>query len=171
MVTSHEILITNLADNTEYRFYVYGRDELGNEVKSDTALLKSSDDTRPPKITDLMIETSNIGTGEGSSSQLIISWKSDELATSQVEYGEGSASPSYTNKTGEDATLKNSHMIIIGNLDTSKVYHLRAVSKDKAGNSGFSLDNAYITKKKTESIFDIIMRIFLKAFGWIDFLK
>jgi hypothetical protein len=170
-VTDHEIIVVNLNDNTEYRYYLYGRDEIGNEARSSEDILKSQDDTRPPMISDLVIESSNQGTGDSSYSQLIISWKTDELASSQVEYGEGSSSDSYTNKTQEDATLQNTHMIIIGNLDPSRVYHLRAVSKDKAGNFGYSLDNAYITKKKTESIFDIIIDTLTRAFSWLKFLN
>jgi hypothetical protein len=171
MNQSHELEIPTLLDNTTYSIYVTGMDQFGNVAISDINTVTTKDDTRPPMITDLVIETSNQGTGEGSRSQLVISWKTDELATSQVEYGEGSSSDSYTNKTQEDATLQNTHMIIIGNLDPSRVYHLRAVSKDKAGNLGYSLDNAYITKKKTESIFDIIIDTLTRAFSWLKFLN
>ena len=82
-------------------------------------------------------------------SQLIISWNTDEPATSQVEYGDGTGID-YSQKTQEDSNLTINHLVIIPNLTSSKVYHLRALSNDKANNQGKSIDTVTITPKQTD---------------------
>jgi len=166
-VKDHSISILDLQDNTNYSIYATGIDQYGNSAKSDTSTFKTSLDSRPPKIADLAIEATSTGTGTDAKAQIAVSFKTDESATAQVEYGEGSSSESYTSKTQEDTSYSTNHVVIIGNLDPSKIYHLRAVSRDRAGNTTNSEDNAVITKKPSESAFNLIMQSLTKAFSWL----
>ena len=63
------------------------------------------------------------------------------------------------------------HMIVIGNLSPSKVYHLRALSKDKADNLGTSLDLVTITPKITDSAFGLVVTNLQEAFGFLGGLN
>lgn len=171
MVKDHQLTISNLDDNADYEVYAQGTDQFGNVAKSDINTFKTALDSRPPIVSDLTIETKSQGVGDTSKAQLVISWRTDELSSSQVEFGEGVSSTSYTSKTQEDTALSNAHVVIISNLDSSKTYHLRAASKDKAGNIGYSEDNAVITRKAQESALNIIIKALQRAFSWINFFK
>ena len=85
-----------------------------------------------------------------------MSWTTDEASTSQVEYGEGTGS-NYPQKTGQDDNLVTNHTVIISGLTPSKVYHLRVVSRDKAGNVGNSIDTVAITPKATANALDLVI--------------
>ncbi len=163
----HAMVIEDLSDNTEYQVYASGIDQYGNTATSDTNTFKTALDSRPPAITDLTIESKTGSDSDGTKAQIVVSWRTDEPATSQVEYGEGVSSDSYSSKTQEDLSFANAHVVVISNLDPSKTYHLRAMSKDAAGNIGGSEDNAVITQKSKQSALNLIIQAFQKAFSWI----
>jgi hypothetical protein len=161
--------LIGILTNTEYILNIKGNDKVGNEASSDSQKVTTATDTRPPLISDLRIEGSNVpavgGTAQESTAQLIVSWSTDEPSTGQVEFGEGTGT-TYNQKTQEDGNLTISHIVIISNLTPSKVYHLRAVSKDKSGNAGKSIDTVTITPKTTENALNLVIYNLLQAFGF-----
>ena len=120
------------------------------------------------------VEGSNIppvsGTAQEQTAQLIVSWNTDEPSTSQVEFGEGTGN-TYSSKTQEDSNLTSNHLVIISGLTSSKVYHLKAVSKDKAGNVGNSIDSVTITPKTTENALNLVISNLQQAFGFLGNFK
>ena len=165
----HKMIVRGLAPQTNYILVVKGRDKIGNEAVSDSQRLTTATDTRPPQIADLHIEGAAIpptaSTAQESIAQLIVSWNTDEPATSQVEYGEGTGA-TYSSKTQEDSNLTYNHLVIISGLTPSKVYHLRTISKDKAGNLGNSIDTVTITPKATENALNLVISNLQEAFGF-----
>lgn len=170
----HRMIIRGLLPQTDYMLVVKGRDKVGNEATSDAQRLTTATDTRPPQISDLHVEGSNIPavtqTAQEQTAQLIVSWNTDEPATSQVEFGEGTGS-TYAQKTQEDSNLTFNHIVIISNLTPSKVYHLRSLSKDKAGNVGNSIDTVTITPKATENALNLVITNLQGAFGFLGGFK
>jgi hypothetical protein len=167
----HKMLIKNLNPQTIYEGQVKGKDKAGNEATSDTQSFTTSTDTRPPQVMNLRIEgssdiqgSSSSGSVEDAKSQLVVSWDTDEPATSQVEFGEGTGT-NYNQKTQEDTNLTTNHVIIISNLTPSKVYHLRTLSKDKAQNTGQSVDTVTITPKSTRSALELVIGNLYDVFG------
>ncbi len=71
-----------------------------------------------------------------------IVWQTDELATSQVEWG---TDTSYGNSSPLDPTLVFSHSVIIGGLQPGITYHFRVHSSDGVGNPGVSGDQMFTT--------------------------
>ncbi|MBM4453416.1 MAG: hypothetical protein FJ013_02400, partial [Chloroflexi bacterium] len=79
----------------------------------------------------------------------VISWNTNEPASSQVEYG---ASTSYGSRepavpkndptTGQSAGIVT-HSVELTGLQTGSTYHFRVRSKDKAGNEAVSNDNTF----------------------------
>jgi len=67
--------------------------------------------------------------------------------------------------------LTFNHLVIISGLTPSKVYHLRAIAKDKAGNIGRSIDTVTITPKATENALNLVITNLQEAFGFIGNLK
>lgn len=163
--TEHSVIMTNLKDDSIYTLVAESRDADGNLAISDSQTFRTELDTRPPKVTKLRIETSIRGVGSESSGQLIVYWKTDEPATSQVSYGQGASGRTYTSTTAEDGKLTTEHTVIIAELSTSEVYHLKAISRDKGENTGRSKDKSAIIGQSSDSVFDIIFGTFEKIFG------
>lgn len=170
----HRLIIRGLLPQTNYLLVVKGRDKIGNEAVSDSQSVTTATDTRPPQISELHVEGAAIpptaSTAQESMAQLIVSWNTDEPATSQVEFGEGTGT-TYSQKTQEDGNLTLNHLVIISNLTPSKVYHLRSVSKDKAGNVGRSIDTVTIAPKATENALNLVITNLQEAFGFVGGLK
>lgn len=167
----HQMLIKGLFPDTNYVLRVSGRDIIGNEATSDNLRITTAADSRAPMISDLVIESTNSppanSAAQTTSSQLIVSWNTDEPATSQVEFGEGSGD-TYSQMTQEDQDLSYNHVVIISGLTPSKVYHLRAVSRDSAGNESQSIDTVTITPKATDNAFDLVITNLKEAFGFLS---
>ena len=170
----HKLLVKGLRSETDYLLIVKGRDAIGNEAVSDSQRFTTATDTRPPQVSNLKIEGTTVplvsGAGQEARAQLIVSWDTDEPATSQIEFGEGTGE-TYPQKTQEDSNLTLNHLVIISDLTPSKVYHLRVLSKDKAGNSGKSIDSVTIAPKSTESALDLVVGNLSDIFGFLDILK
>ncbi|PIS15545.1 hypothetical protein COT62_03100, partial [Candidatus Roizmanbacteria bacterium CG09_land_8_20_14_0_10_41_9] len=170
----HRMIVRSLLPQTDYILIVKGRDKIGNEASSDSQRFTTATDTRPPQISELHVEGSIIppvaNTAQDSTAQLIISWNTDEPATSQVEFGEGTGT-TYSQKTQEDANLTINHLVIISNLTPSKVYHLRAKSSDKAENIDNSIDTVTIAPKATENALNLVITNLQEAFGFLGGLK
>ena len=72
-----------------------------------------------------------------------VSWATDELSTSQLEYGLTTA---YGQTTTIDSALTLSHSVNLTGLAADTVYHYRLKSADAAGNLGVSPDDTFHTQ-------------------------
>ncbi len=164
----HKMIVKGLLPQTNYTLLVKGRDKAGNEATSDPQKVTTATDTRAPQITDLKIEGStNTGSNnQETTAQLVVSWNTDEPSSSQVEFGEGTGT-TYSQKTQEDTTLTTNHLVVISGLSPSKVYHLRALSKDSANNIGNSIDTVTITPKATDSALNLVISNLSQIFGFL----
>ncbi len=166
LVTEHEITIKGLQDDTDYTFVAESRDKDGNLAVSDAQNLRTALDTRPPKISDVIVETAIRGTGAEARGQIVISWTTDEPATSQVGYSEGSTTSNFNNKTSEDTGLATEHVVIISDLPTSRVYSVQPISKDRSGNSGTGEAGTAIIGRASDNIITIVLNTLRKVFGF-----
>ncbi len=163
----HEALITGLLPNTNYNLIVKGVDAIGNEAQSDLQTFTTATDTRPPRISNLKVEgIIPRNQGQEKTAQLIVSWDTDEPSASQVEFGEGTRSV-YSQATQEDQAKTFNHLVLISGLTPSKAYHLRAVSRDEAGNAGLSVDTVTITPKAITSALDLVIGNLAEVFGFL----
>ncbi len=162
--TEHEITISELADDSIYSLVASSRDEASNLVVSDPQTFRTALDTRPPKISKINVDTAIRGSGSEAKGQVIVSWSTDEPATSQVAFGQGSPG-NYNNKSVEDSTLSLEHTVIISDLSTSSIYQIQPLSKDKAGNEGKGTNQSAIVGRGTEDVFTIIFNSLRNIFG------
>ncbi len=165
VTTDHAITISGLQDDSEYVLVAESRDTGGNLAVSDQQVFHTDLDTRPPKISDVVTETNIRGSGAEARGQIVVSWKTDEPATSQVAFGEGSSGNTYNSKTSEDNKLTKEHLVIVSDLSTSQVYHLKPISKDKAGNEGSGKDRSAIIGRASDGVLDIIINTIRNMFG------
>ncbi|MBU0964527.1 hypothetical protein KKC06_05820 [Patescibacteria group bacterium] len=167
MVTDHVILLYGLEDAARYLFKVRGSDAFGYEAVSEENEFTTLEDTTPPEIFGIQSESNTIGSGEGSKIQIVISWKSDEPTTSQVEFGVGLSGSEYSDQTEENAELVMDHLTVISELAPAKTYHFRVVSRDKAGNETKSGSHSVLTSRKRESFLQLIITNLEQTFSWL----
>lgn len=167
LVTDHELVISDLVDSSTYTIFASGRDQFGNMAESDKVAYNTPKDSRPPKISNIVIETSNVGNPSDNRARIAVSWKTDEPANSQIEYGEGLGGTEYSRKTAPDTTLTNNHLVIISDMDPGKPYHIRLLSSDNAGNLTMSSDNTVITGDVSRSALQVILGTLQNIFGWV----
>ncbi len=166
LVKNHQIILRDLLPQTDYVLVAKGRDKGGNEAVSEPVKLTTATDTRPPVISNVRVEPVVQGVGEEAVAQLVVSWDTDELSSSQVLYGEGSSGP-LSNKTQKDESLTFNHLVVVPNLQVSKVYHLKVATSDKAGNESQSIDQVVITPKATRSALNLVITNLSQAFGFL----
>lgn len=165
-----EEVVRGLAPNTRYVLQLKVRDRLGNEVVSDKYTFITNEDSRPPKISNMRIEGSVVIAGIGGettpTAQIVVSWDTDEPATSQIEYGQGTGG-TYSQRSFKDGKLTYNHVVVISKLQPSKVYSLRVVTEDAARNETKSGDSVTITPKAGETATEIVLKNLSDIFGFL----
>ena len=166
----HELTLSALSANTNYSLIVSARDSLGNVAQSGEFIFTTASDSRPPQISDVKIETrlseASVDFGSDISAQLILTWDTDELATSQVQFAQGT-SGDYTQKTALDENLTFNHLVVINNLSPSSVYKLQVLSKDDVGNEANGKNIVTITSQSKENPLEVIFGRLSEVFGFL----
>ncbi|MCK6561741.1 VCBS repeat-containing protein [candidate division KSB1 bacterium] len=135
-VAQHAVMLTNLLADTTYHFRVKSKDAAGNlAVSGDFTFVTPAADVTPPVIT-------NIAAGNLSDSTAQITWETNELSDSQVEYGLTAA---YGALSLLDTSRVAQHAVMLANLLADTTYHFRVKSKDAAGNLAVSGDFTFVT--------------------------
>ncbi len=165
LVTSHEMIIKNLRDNSEYTLVASSRDSDGNLANSDRQSFRTALDTRPPSISDVVVESTIRGSGSEARGQIVVSWRSDEPSTSQIAYAEGSGAVTFNSKTAEDTRLTTEHIVIISDLPTSRVFSVQPLSKDGSGNEGKGEIQTAIIGRASDSALTVVFNTLKSIFG------
>jgi hypothetical protein len=164
----HEMILTGLDSETPYIAYVEGVDDYGNKAVSEGVRFTTDIDTRPPKILNVKIEQDlqgrSVQTDRSRSAQFIISWETDEPATSKVNYGEGGGG-AYTSSSRLDQEYRMKHLVIVSGLTPSKVYSLEIESTDPSGNTGRYGPLVSITPKSTNTVLETILNTMSNMFN------
>lgn len=143
--TSHTSALTGLSSSTGYDFYVRCADisAQANEMTTSAhvSFTTLTPDTTAPEITNIQASVTDTGA--------TITWVTDELATSRIEYGLTSGS-GYGTLTPVDGTAdKISHSVTLSGLTPGTTYHFRVLSDDATPNAGVSGDNTFTTTDTT----------------------
>jgi len=166
LATTHSMKIGNLKDGSIYAMTLRGRDKYGNEAVSDPIRYVTGKDTRPPVISGLVVETQVSGSGSNASCSIIVSWETDEPATTQVVYGPGTGSE-YNLSTPEEKGLIRRHVVVIRDLQTNTSYHLKVKSADESENLVQSQDLIAVTPATQESALDVVLSNLEDVFGFL----
>jgi hypothetical protein len=136
-VTTHSVPLSGLTSNTLYHFRVKSRDTASNLTTSSdfTFTTPTAPDTTPPGISAVM---ATLVTETG----VTITWTTDEVSDSQVEYG---PTTGYGTSTPLDGAMVTSHTVPITGLTGSTLYHFRVKSHDASTNLGTSVDFTFTT--------------------------
>lgn len=124
------------------------------------------EDKTPPAIS--MINTNSTLFVREDKAQTVVSWKTDEPATTQVYYELGfhESGQEWQNKTEAESSYGKKHTKVINNIETGEVYSFRVKSIDSSGNTASSQVHTFLTPEKEDSVFQMIIDIFKDLFGW-----
>lgn len=130
LVTAHTVPVERLTRGTTYYYKVRSVDVDGNTVESSAA----SFSTDPGDIVSPVI-TTGPSLSIDSASLVTVSWQTNELASSTVEYGIKSATE---NSIGPSDDLTLFHQVKISGLTPSQAYIWHVKTKDASGNITYS---------------------------------
>jgi hypothetical protein len=149
-VTSHSVTISSLSSATVYHFRLNSKDAATNNGQStdQTFTTSAAPDTTAPVI------SSVVATPSGTS--VVITWTTDENASSIVDYG---ATSSYGTTTSEADTSPRvtSHSVTISSLSSQTVYHFRVKSNDASSNLATGTDGTFTTTDVTAPVISNIV--------------
>ncbi len=100
-------------------------------------------DSTPPVISNLKI--SNITANEAT-----ISWSTNEIATSEIQYGVNNT----LQKTLRDTNYVTTHQFTLSNLTPKTKYRVRVKGRDVLGNLSVGRDTSFTTGPEVFSVFD-----------------
>jgi hypothetical protein len=167
MSSIHNFTLKGLNPGVEYLLQIQGRDVYGNQAITSEFTATTLVDNTAPEIKQVRTETA-VSFGKSSAVQTIISWKTNEPATSQILWEEGISEGSVPkNATPEDENYTTNHIIVITTFKPASVYRFRIQGKDKAGNLAQSQDFTILIPEKKKSVIRIIISNFENTFGWI----
>ena len=129
---------TAVADGS-HTLIAVARDASGNRATS-TAITVTVSNSGGGDVTGPAF--SNIGLAGIEKYSAIVTWDTDEAATSQVVYG---LTSSYGSATAIDETLTTDHSVSLTGLSEDTTYHYAVVSEDSSGNSATSSDQTFTT--------------------------
>ena len=167
LATTHIIKADALQDGSMYIFRLKGRDKYGNVAISEPIRYVTGKDTRPPVISNVTVESQLSGSGSSSTAQVVVSWDTDEPATTQVIYGPGTGTE-YPLSTPEETGLTKQHVVVIRDLQPTNSYHLQIVSNDESKNKAESADLIVVTPAVAESALDVVLKNLEDVFGFLN---
>src|SRR3990170_3256250 len=143
-LTTHIQPISGLAPSTTYYFRVKSIDEAGNIAVSAnfTFTTAAPADTVPPVI-------SNVQVKDIPPPSAVVTWTTDELATSQVDFGTGG---SFTATTPLKTGLTTVHSALLDGLQSYSTYNFKAISSDSAGNTAVSVSGTFTTANQLPAV-------------------
>lgn len=166
LILDHKIDLVNLNPGTEYAIKIEGRDTFGNIARSSDLKITTLLDNIPPKIDNIRTDVS-ISSSVKNKTQLVVTWKTDEPATSQVVLYESGNTDARNNSSTYDSNLTTKHTTVFNSLNAGTVYRFQIESSDKSSNLAKSKDFVVLTPQSRKSILQIIVEIIEKIFGWV----
>ncbi|MBU4536893.1 fibronectin type III domain-containing protein, partial [Patescibacteria group bacterium] len=148
---THEITLDDLDGGATYFVRLKSVTQSGELITHSIPEFNNVDDVIPPQI--LQLRTDSVVSSEGNKIQTIITWQTDELATSQVFYQEGASVNSkfvVSSELREDLVYR--HTTVLGNLKPATVYRFNVQSIDSQGNLAISKDYTLLTPQKKQDV-------------------
>lgn len=164
----HEITINEFEAGTYYNVELISIDDRSNVATEALSRFSTSEDDLPPIISYIKAD-STVFLDRSNKIQTIISWLTNESATSRVYYQEGvyNNKVDLAEKTSLNINYTKEHVMVITKFKPGIVYSFRVESIDSGGNITLSKIHTFMTAKKKESIIQVIMRMLEETFGWV----
>lgn len=165
-VKYHDVEVTGLTPGTTYEVAISGLTANGNTIEArEPFIVTMGIDNTPPQVASIKVNSALVS-GRTDRAQTVISWNTDEPATSIVSYEEGSGSSDkeLSNKIEETNNYTTNHAVIVPVLKPGTIYRIQVSSKDEAGNLRKLPMRTIITPQHNESVVDVIFKNFEDTF-------
>lgn len=127
----------------------------------DAALAMGAQENVPLEISD--IKSESFAEKKNDTAKIILSWTTNKLATSEIEYGKNNGQSS---KIFREDGYGFNHSVVISGLDQATAYVYSIKSSDHWGNTTESGYYGAYTSSKEISIFELIGKAAGEIFGW-----
>lgn len=166
---------------TDQEGVVRGQEKVkGEEVEAQASSIAKSENFKLKEISfggvlaasangeNLPIEISDIKsevfmTKDGKQAQILISWKTNKLAISEISYSKGDIRNA---KKLEEKFYGFNHSVVLSKLDLAATYVYQIKAKDRWGNLVTSDKFGIYSGSKMVSVFDLILKAVNETFGW-----
>jgi flagellar basal body-associated protein FliL len=101
-------------------------------------------------------------TQDQSEIRYVITWQTNKLGQSQIEYAKNGAASKILKESGYGFV----HSVVLSDLEPSSAYTYQITTSDQWGNQVKSDRYAMYTSQKALSVFDLITAQFSQIFGW-----
>jgi len=157
-VTSHSRTLSGLSSGTVYNYRIISTDAAGNTATSGnfSFTTPSALDTTPPVLSAISASGINGGT------QALITWVTNETATSQVAYGLTTA---YGNISAHNMTGVTNHSRTLSGLTPGTSYNYLVISTDAAGNTATSANFSFTTSSAPDTTPPVLSAITASGIG------
>jgi hypothetical protein len=159
--TSHEVELKSLKQGTTFALTVKVRDADGNETTQVYQNFTTGKDESPPAIDQVRTDSA---LAQNDKVQTIISWTTNEAATTQFIYKESRGGQE--KEVNVSSNLSLNHVAVITVFKPGVVYYFKVKSVDESSNEGLSSEYALLTPKRKENVIQIIINNFEQIFSW-----
>lgn len=173
MTAIHEMTVSDFQPGIIYNIKIESEDINGNIATEIIDPFSTSEDDFPPEISQIKTNSS-ISSDREARTQTVISWITNEPATTRIYYMEGVHGPNVelSGSTEANNDYSKDHISLFTEFSPGTVYTFRVESIDSGGNKTLSDPHTFMTPKKSESIIDVIIRVLEDTFGWVkDIMK
>jgi hypothetical protein len=144
LTANHSQLLTGLTANTIYNYRVISKDAAGNQAASGNFTFTTfTGGGSPPVI-------SNVTASQLTPTGATISWRTDVVADTQVEYG---VTTTYGLLTPLNPSLVTSHSASLSGLSAGQTYHYRVLSRGQSDLLAISVDATFTTATSSASTY------------------
>jgi len=133
-VTAHSAILSGLVTDTLYHFQITVTDASGNTSNSADLTFIPVEDLTAPVISNIQEQITTSGA--------IISWATDELATSSLEYG---SDITYGSVVDSGSNLSLAHSLQLTGFLPEQIVYYRITSVDASGNGTVSVGRSFTT--------------------------
>jgi len=139
-----------------------------NQVSlSGAVVLAAEDDNRPLEISDIKSESfvsaKKDNAGGSEEVKLVVSWKTNKLAMSEIEYSKNNGQDT---KNLKEQSYGFNHAVVVTKINPRTSYTYSIKVRDHWGNEIDSGRYGVFTTSKPTSIFDVISEEINEIFGW-----
>lgn len=170
MLVNHTFTVPDLDPGAKYSVVIKSENEAKDITASAPISFTTIIDDGAPLISNLAAN-STLYPGKNSKVQTIMTWHTDEPASSQIFYQEGVQDKGSVLSTPFDANLTTDHILVLTNFKPGTVYKYWSESADSSGNTSHSATFTMLTPIQKETIIDIIGKNFQSVFGWTNRVK
>ncbi len=131
-------------------------------IGGDMAVAAGADENASPEIQDVHGET--YLTKKQDEAKLIVTWKTNKLALSEIEYSKNNGQ---NPKKMKEGNYGFNHAVLISGLELGTAYVYKIKIRDRWGNEVSTGYYAVYGGSKAVSVFELISQEFEKMFGWV----